>query len=154
MPPNSLPLKDLHLPEAISWFPPALGWWLLLLIVPLACVALYALYRYLSRKSPVKQAKQVLADIQQSSMNNHEKLAALSALLRRVAISLHARQEVAGLTGAAWLAFLDSSLPDTPFSTGVGRYLIDAPYRPQELSNEKLSKLISLCDYWLSYQTS
>ena len=151
---EKLPLKDLHLPEAISWFPPALGWWLLLIVVPLVSVALYFLYQYLTRKTPVKLAKQVLADIQKSSMSNQEKLTALSALLRRVAVSIHARQEVAGLTGMAWLAFLDSSLPDTPFSTGVGRYFLEAPYRPQELSNEKLSKLISLCEYWLSYQTS
>lgn len=151
---EKLPLKELHLPEAISWFPPALGWWLLLLVVPLLIAGLYVLYHYLTRKTPVKLAKQALLDIQKSSMTNQEKLAALSALLRRVAISIHARQEVASLTGMAWLAFLDSSLPDTPFSTGIGRYFLEAPYRSQELSDQKLSKLISLCEYWLSYQTS
>ena len=122
--------------------------------MPLVCVALYFLYQYLTRKTPVKLAKQVLADIQHSSMSNQQKLTEISALLRRVAMSTNKRQDVASLTGEAWLAFLDSSLPDTPFSTGVGRYLIEAPYRPQELSDQKLSKLISLCEYWLSYQTS
>ncbi|MGH8222486.1 MAG: DUF4381 family protein, partial [Woeseiaceae bacterium] len=30
MDPQQIPLRDLHLPEAVGWWPPAPGWWLLI----------------------------------------------------------------------------------------------------------------------------
>jgi len=30
---NELPLKDIHLPDAITWWPLAIGWWLLIVMV-------------------------------------------------------------------------------------------------------------------------
>ena len=32
MDPSELPLRDLHLPEAVSWWPLALGWWFVLAV--------------------------------------------------------------------------------------------------------------------------
>lgn len=32
---EELPLRDIHLPETIGWFPPAIGWWLLIIFVPI-----------------------------------------------------------------------------------------------------------------------
>ena len=29
---NALPLRDLHLPDAIGWWPPAPGWWVLFVL--------------------------------------------------------------------------------------------------------------------------
>jgi hypothetical protein len=157
MPPTQLPLKELHLPkpidsEAISWFPPAIGWWLLAALIPLLIVFLYKFYKYLTRKTALKTAKQLLASIKNSPMDNAQKLVELSALLRRVAISVTPRGQTAGLTGQAWLAFLDSSLKDTPFTKGAGRCLADAPYRPSAPSELEISQLISLCEDWLKAQ--
>ena len=152
MPTNQLPLKDLHLPEAISWFPPAIGWWLLLILVPLLIALIYWLYKRLTRKTAVKVAKQQLRVIKESTKDNTYKLVQLSALLRRVAISVAPREQTASLTGQAWLAFLDSSLKEKPFSTGAGRCLIDAPYRRLALTNVEISQLISLCEDWLKAQ--
>ncbi len=152
MQPTQLPLKDLHLPEAIGWFPPALGWWLVIVLLPLLIVLLYWCYKYFTRKTALKTAKQLLASIKNSSMDNAQKLTALSALLRRVAISVTPRGQTAGLTGQAWLAFLDSSLKDAPFTKGAGRCLVDAPYRPSAPSELEISQLISLCEDWLKAQ--
>ncbi len=152
-----LPLKDLHFPEpispeAISWFPPAIGWWLLAALIPLLIMFLYKCYKYITRKTALKTAKQLLASIKNSSMDNAQKLTELSALLRRVAISVTPRGQTAGLTGQEWLAFLDSSLKDAPFSTGAGRCLADAPYRQSAPTELEISQLISLCEDWLKAQ--
>jgi len=130
MPPTELPLKDLHLPDPINWFPPAIGWWLVIVLIPVLIALSYWLYRRLTRKTALKSAKILLITIKNSRMDNAQKLAELSALLRRVAISVAPRAETAGLTGQAWLAFLDSSLIGSPFTKGAGQCLASAPYRP------------------------
>ncbi|MBV1912177.1 MAG: DUF4381 domain-containing protein, partial [Cycloclasticus sp.] len=33
---EELPLRDIHLPDAITWWPPAIGWWLLLAVIIVA----------------------------------------------------------------------------------------------------------------------
>ena len=45
---TQLPLRDIHLPGAIGWWPPAPGWWLLAALV-LAGLALYAVHYYRGR---------------------------------------------------------------------------------------------------------
>ena len=152
MQPTELPLKDLHLPEAISWFPPAIDWWLVLIIVPLFIALLYRLYRRLTRHTAIKTGKTLLVTLKNSRLDNNQKLTELSALLRRVAISIAPREQIAGLTGQDWLAFLDSSLKGTPFTTGAGRCLADAPYRRTAPSDSDVSQLISLTEDWLNAQ--
>ena len=39
------------------------------------------------------------------------------------------RHEVAGLTGASWLQWLDQGLGDNPFSAGSGQNVESLPYR-------------------------
>ena len=52
-----------------------------------------------------------------------------SDILKRTALVAYRRDRVAGLTGEAWLEFLDRSGADTVFCSSLGRQLIDAPYR-------------------------
>lgn len=150
MQPTPLELKGLHLPEAISWWPPALGWWLLAAgTVGLLVLAYYG-YRRLTRKTALKSAQCLLAAIKQNpNLDNTQKLRELSALLRRVAISVAPEMDVAGLTGRAWLLFLDKPLQGSPFSLGVGACLADAPYRQAPLSDTEIAQLIKLCEDWL-----
>ena len=152
MQPTQLPLKNLHLPDTIGWFPPALGWWLLVVLIPLLLMFLYWCYQRLTRKTSLKTAKRLLNTIKNSTANNSEKLVELSALLRRVAISVAPRAQTASLTGQAWLTFLDSSLNDAPFTKGAGRCLADAPYRKSPPSEQEIFQLISLCEDWLKAQ--
>jgi hypothetical protein len=154
MPTAQLPLKDIHLPEAIGWWPPAIGWWLLVVLIALLIVFLYWFYKRLTRKSAIRAAKKNLAAIKQNpALDNRKKLHELSMLIRRVAISVNPRTEVASLTGRQWLAFLDKSLTGAPFSEGCGQLLADAPYRNTQPTEQEISQLISLCEDWLKAQT-
>ncbi|WGL17649.1 DUF4381 domain-containing protein [Microbulbifer bruguierae] len=55
--------------------------------------------------------------------------AQVAEILRRTALAAYPREQVAGLTGDDWLAFLNQSYPGNAFSGEVGRTLLQAPYR-------------------------
>ncbi|WP_150047459.1 DUF4381 domain-containing protein [Methylomonas rhizoryzae] len=148
---DQLPLKDIHLPQTIGWWPPAPGWWLVALALGLAVWAGVRWFRRLRRLPVYKEAQRVLNDLRAQGGDSRTIVSALSELLRRVAISGRAREQVASLRGEAWLNYLDRSLPDAPFSRGLGRCLADAHYRP-ELADVDVAALFDLCERWLKQQ--
>ena len=134
---DPLPLRDLHLPEAVGWWPLAPGWWVLLGIAVGLCAwaALRAWQRW-QRNAPRRFALRELTNCEKAyaQHGNPIQLAAdLSALLRRGMLAYAPRREVAGLTGEAWLEWLDRGMPLPYFATEVGRSLLALPYRrPQD----------------------
>ena len=154
MPTTELPLKDIHLPDAIGWWPPAIGWWLLAVLIPALIVLLYWGYKRLTRKTAISTAKKNLVAIKlNTELDNAGKLRELSMLLRRVAISVNPRTGVASLTGQSWLAFLDQSLSGAPFTEGCGQLLATAPYRNTAPTESEMIQFIGLCEDWLKAQT-
>jgi hypothetical protein len=152
---EQLPLKDIHLPEPVSFWPPAPGWIVLALLLPLSIALLIYVYKRLKQQTVSKSAAKLLAGIRsENSADSRKTLVALSALLRRVAISTTGRADVAGLNGAAWLAYLDTPFPDAPFSQGIGRCLAYAHYRPTLPTETDLDELFKLCERWIKQQTS
>lgn len=125
-----LQLRDIHLPPEPSWWPPAPGWWLLaaLTIVLLVVLARLLQRRWRTRKTMV--ALNAEFDVAASMVEPTARLAAISQLLRRAARLRN--PNAATLQGEAWLRFLDEASGDVsaaPFSAGVGRVLMDGPYR-------------------------
>lgn len=145
-----LPLRDIHIPAPVGWWPPAQGWWLLAICIPALLALLFWLYKRLTRQTAVKAAKRELAALRQNAaLDDRQKLAALSVLFRRTAVSLFPRADTASLTGEAWLAFLQRPLQDTRFTEGAGRLLLDAPYRREAPDSETLQALFKLYEDWL-----
>jgi len=91
--------------------------------------------------------QQLDAIAKNSRLSNQQKTQRLSQLLRQVAMSTHPREQVAGLAGEQWLAFLDGDDPQKSFSEGLGRSLIDAPYRPD--ADLETDALIALVRGWI-----
>ena len=150
---EQLPLRDIHLPEPVSWWPPSLGWILLAVLLPVLSVAGYYLYRHFRKQTALKTAGKILFSIRsEPNQDRLQTLVAVSALLRRIAISTAPRTNAASLTGPAWLAYLDASLPDKPFSQGVGRCLADAQYRQTAPADTDLDELFKLCERWIKQQ--
>ncbi|MBF0191196.1 MAG: DUF4381 domain-containing protein [Magnetococcales bacterium] len=155
-----LPLRDIHLPDPISWWPPAWGWWAATLTL-LLLLASGLLLRYRAKRHRLRAAALAeLSRIRQGyALHQDPRLLAteLSALLRRVSLLRHPRHEVAGLSGEAWLTFLDRGWQDrrvqdhkwqgSPFSQGEGRALISAPFEPDPLINAEA--LLELCKNWI-----
>ena len=153
MEPQSLNLKDIHLPDAITWWPPAIGWWGLLVAIPLLCFATIWLYKFITRRTALKTAKkQLLAIKKDKATQDSQKLQQLSELVRRVAISISPRSESASLTGQAWLTYLDQTVKGQPFTEGVGQYLASAHYRKTFDTTANIPQIITLCENWLNAQ--
>ena len=133
---NAIPLRDLHLPEAIGWWPLAPGWWVLLalVIVALAYTA-WRLYKRWQFYAPRRYALRELARFEAEYLEHRDPVALgkqLSELLRRGMLAYAPREEVAGLTGDDWLAWLDEGMPLPYFHTEGGKSLLDLPYRDPE----------------------
>lgn len=156
MEPNSipqLPLRDVHLPEAISGWPLAVGWWITLVLIPMLLWISFLVYKYLTRKTAVKTAKKLLAELKQDKTKpERQQIAEISALIRRVAMSVAPREECASLTGQAWLEYLDKSVKDNAFTQGVGKCLADVSYQRVTSTHVDIAELINLTERWLKAQ--
>ena len=153
---TTLELRDIHLPDPISWWPPAPGWWLIAgtILIIIAAVFLFRLYR---KKQALK--KQVRAEFEiiraefNKAQNSTVLVQSLSILLRRACISFYPRSEVASLTGKAWLQFLDDTGKEKEFLSEHGQLIATAPYLSDNTTIDfDTEKLILLCENWLKAQ--
>ena len=159
MNPTDLPLRDIHLPPDIGWWPPALGWWLLLLLVFLSGVFLLRWWLKRPKQQGARTvsaplfALQELDRIEAQYQNDPMGLIReLSVLLRRIAISLYGRHQVAGLTGSSWLQFLDKQSGSAVFSERFQQALTELPYQPQ--GSTDVGALVLEVRQWLRLQAS
>lgn len=149
MDPEQIPLRDLHLPDAVGWWPLAPGWWVVIGMAVIACGYLVRLWwRARARGAARRFALQKLQEIVQEFETGKNPVrfgAGLSELLRRTMLAYAPRQDVAGLTGDAWLEWLDQGLAQPVFSNGPGRQLLDLPYqRPgAEFADADIERLVA-----------
>lgn len=150
---NELPLRDIHLPDPISWWPLAIGWWIVLGCVILFSILAACLAKRFLKSTLRKEAAKELDKIEmmfQKTEDTSQCVSALSALLRRAAISQKDNgKKAAGLTGRKWLERLDQPLDKPEFSQGIGQLLITAPYQPS-IDKESAAQLIELCRKWVN----
>lgn len=133
MDPNAIPIRDLHLPAAIGWWPLAPGWWVVIVLLGVGLVFLlrkwlYSYSRGAARRHALRQLDLYSRDYL-SHLNGVLIGTQLSELLRRTMLAYAPRADVAGLTGEAWLEWLDYGLDRSHFVAGDGRVLIEWPYR-------------------------
>ncbi len=152
--PGQLPLRDIHLPEAIGWWPPAIGWWILAGAVLVGAVIWARRYRAAWRHRAA--TVDLTAALEALSAGGDPALCAqrLSTTLKRFAMTLSNQPErVAGLTGEPWLAWLDSRWEREAFTQGAGRELLSAPYvGAGRLDREHCLELALLCQAWVKAQ--
>ena len=162
IPPGDIPLRDIHLPEPISWWPPAPGWWLALAaIIMLIAIFIVARKIYRSRQLSRDISSELQHIRQQYQKNgNKPRLARdLSILLRRANISYYPKCNIAGLTGEQWLQHLDRTNDrphaDLDFQSETGHVLTSAPYLPDDAELDfDADELIRLCESWLTSRHS
>jgi len=149
---ETLKLQDIHLPENASFWPLALGWWLLLAL--LVVVTVWLIVKVLKRVKQRKYRAKIFAkfdvlDKKLKAKPSNAVIAEINTLLRQLAVTYYPRSKTASLTGGDWLHFLDQSGGTQGFSRGAGRILIEAPYRfESEVENLNIKELIPLIKSW------
>ncbi|MGI9510388.1 MAG: DUF4381 domain-containing protein [Geminicoccaceae bacterium] len=122
-------LRDIHLPEQADGVAAA-G----LVLWPVACVvgaALIAVWFAWRRRTAWRREIALHLDrIERIAREGQARSGwtELAVLLRRIAIRVGNRQEVASLTGDAWLEKLDQLFGSTTFLNGPGRGVARYPY--------------------------
>ncbi len=143
-------LRDIRGLDPISSWPPAPGWWLLV-FGALLTLALILWYLRLRRDYPLgrwqRDAKRRLVRLKRRIPTHtpHESAAELSELLRRIAIARCGRAHCAGLTGEAWLTWLENNDPNGFHWREEGRLLLELPYAPPDRPTDQ-SRLIRLTE--------
>ncbi|OED38439.1 hypothetical protein AB833_19875 [Chromatiales bacterium (ex Bugula neritina AB1)] len=128
----ALQMRGLHLPEPVSFWPPAPGWWfsgiIITLLFALLCLVL------IRRCSRNQQTGGATVELNlclrewRSDFDTDAYLGRVNVLLKRVAIEHHGRSCVARLYGSAWVDWLDSKSAD-PLSGVLREALADGCYQ-------------------------
>jgi hypothetical protein len=142
MNPEEIPLRDLHLPDMVGWWPLAPGWWVLIGFA--ACGLLYVSWQAWQKfrlAAPRRRALSQLRYLKAEYSWTGDAISLgvrLSELLRRAMLAYAPRDEVAGLTGSNWLEWLDRGLPERVFTEGPGRNIESLPYRRADLEVDEV----------------
>ena len=146
MPDNLPELRDIHLPDGVSAFPPAYGWWVILATI-IALVALVYMISVIRRKSKKLYALHLLQNIYCN--NTIASAVEMSGLLRRICIFKY--KEAITLSGINWIKFLNSKTKK-PLADKTAELLLNAPYIPQNSKGFAQSDVIALrqfCKNWI-----
>lgn len=148
--PQTLPLRDIHLPDPVSWWPPAPGWYVLAGMAILVSATGAAWYWWRLRTAFKRAACRELEAIKQrysSSEDVHQAMREVSVLIRRVALTLGPRERVAALLGQEWFEVLDSWSNAKVFTVELGPTLAVAPYQPAP--NLDVTSVLARVEAWL-----
>ena len=148
-------LHDIEGLDAISSWPLAIGWWILIacgiVVLGSAIWFFQRRLRYLRSWKRDTFKKLDLLEHNLSPSTAGETIAFLSEYLRRIAVLRFPRKECAGLVGDAWLKWLKVHDPKQFDWTEKGKLLIEIPYAPAHtnLSPQEIKELIKAVRYWV-----
>ena len=144
-------LRDIHLPPPVTIWPPAPGWWAIAALVLLAVVALeWAVRR--RRASVRRLALCELAALESrfgAQPDRVELAVSLTTLLRRVALALRERAEVASLHGEPWIAFLTRGSADAAEAPRIVHDLIETAYRGERSARGEPREWLAFARRWI-----
>lgn len=117
-------LHDIHLPQAVTFWPPAIGWWILFSLAALLLIAAYLFWRY--HYQPMRYKRQALKTLehiqfQHPRMTDQQYADTIARLIRQTALARH--PELASLQGSQWRDFLAENIPqDIADKLAIDRY--------------------------------
>ena len=150
MDPAEIPLRDIHLPEPVSWWPLAPGWWWLVgFVLLLATVAAVAWLR--RRRGRIVRAARTefdaIAAHYAKTADPNELVRQLSRLARRCALALEPDRTAASATGAEWQSALARVTTSGTVDDWLRNTLVEAPYRRS--SDIDGARLLATFERWL-----
>lgn len=150
-------LNPIFTPDTVPYWPLGPAWYVLAAVIVLVLLWIaYRLYRRWQRNAYRRVALaqlKVLSGELQKLETRRKALQDLAALLKRVALSRFPREEVASLSGEAWLAFLSKTSRGADFQTQAGHLMISGSYQKaavlEAISDDQLGELTALAQRWI-----
>jgi len=127
-------LRDIVLPHAPGLWPLAPGAWVAMGILAAVLLVICWLWLTSHKRNAYRRAGQLL-------LNNVKTVHDISVLLKRVALAVFPREQVASLYGIDWVDFLKQTCPESHFSE------TDLTASSDEADNE----LIKQAGYWIRH---
>lgn len=148
-------LKDIPAPPPVSYMPQTVGWWVLGGVIALGLLVLAFLkWRTWMRNRYRREAQVELAAIENAVVDPERRadaLASIPALVKRTVLAWAPRQQVAPMTGDAWLRYLDGTYDQGGFVQGPGRTLDRLAYGDGAIGNDELASLMALLHRWIDH---
>ncbi|MDX1353302.1 MAG: DUF4381 domain-containing protein [Thiomicrorhabdus sp.] len=148
-------LHDIQLPDPIGWWPLAFSWWILLFSITSILIGIAWYYldlkrRNIYRKTAIEEVEELMGN---TSLSNNHKIAAINAIMKRVALTAYGRLSTASLHDQAWLDFLSETASYIPQPAQLQEALNFA-YKPNiedaSATQQSLSSKQAL-DIWQEY---
>lgn len=145
-------LADIHLPDGVSHWPLAPGWWGLIALTTLFFIAFLFWKRHRNRNryrhlalDELKKTYHRFSETKKTAAYLQE----ISLLLRRTALSAYPKTFNASIKGEEWVIWLDNTCPATKdqFTQNFSEALILASY--QKEPQVDVEKLQQLCELWI-----
>ncbi|HEY0290568.1 MAG TPA: DUF4381 domain-containing protein [Pseudomonas sp.] len=154
-------LQPLIAPAAIGFWPPAPGWWMLLMVVAALAYGAWHARRFMPQKARTQKAEQPLDPLRQAALDELARLPKpydgapagawlqqINGLLKRLCRNHYPYSQSHTLNGRKWLAFLDNRCP----AAGLTRWmiLVEGAYKPEcKLDDKAINGLTQSVDTWI-----
>jgi hypothetical protein len=153
-PANLQALRELPLPAPVSYAPQTIGWlFVVIVLLALLAVGAWLAWRRRQRTRYRREALRELARIEAKLGHDTNALADIAPLLKRTAMAAATRDQVASLSGASWLAYLQRT--HEGFDEPSGAALYAASYAPQarakRLSPRQTRRLLRAARDWIEH---
>jgi len=144
-------LRDIHLPAPIGWWPPAPSWWILAALI-IFCVIFLSVW--LTRRARQRRYRKFallqLHSLYQTWQQQRDDIVfaqATNRLLKQTALAAFPATDVAALSGADWLDWLDRKLRKPRFTEPDVRALATLYLRePEPIAVHALN---TAAQYWI-----
>jgi hypothetical protein len=131
-------LHDIIAPPAAPWWPPAPGWYVLSALGSIVlAAATWQAIAWWSRNAYRREGLAELARLE-SAADAPATFESLAELVKRIALAAFPREQVASLSGRAWLTFLDQTAGKNEFTQGPGAMLISGYERGEHRASPQL----------------
>jgi len=153
-------LRDIHLPDPISWWPLAPGWWALaaILLVGSAAILIFEIRRRRSLKYRALRELDQFRSGTAPHTNVMELASELCILVRRVVLNTANGRRYANTHGDAWSGYLAASPNGMPDE--IARFIATAPYALHAMADQPGDEpvpdgeaLISAVENWIRRHT-
>lgn len=155
-------LRDIALPEPVSWWPLAAGWWVVIALLVLT--ALVSIYYWLRHRAANKHRRLALQHLEealtlyQQHADSQAYLQNVNQVLKRTLLSapLNNNRSIATVSGQAWINMLEAFAP-TVLSSSTKSALSSGLYQRPDSSMPSLDILSihsDLCAWVQRYSTA